>query len=151
MRRMGRSFLRKAVVNENFRFGRHLKSKSALFCLVYLVQIWARRRGRSAQFDREDEDAPILYPRTSNADQGAQNSAEEEHQKAPYAPPSRRGGEHNRRGARPQALYKVGDNLLQRILNCVEQTSSSNELKQIKGNHDTQVNSSSPLLLPGAL
>ena len=45
------------------------------------------------QFDREDEDAPILHPRTSNADQGAQNSAEEEHQKAPYAPPSRRGGE----------------------------------------------------------
>ena len=49
------------------------------------------------QFDREDEDAPILHPCTSNADQGAQNSAEEEHQKAPYAPPSRRGGE--RRGA----------------------------------------------------
>ena len=43
------------------------------------------------QFDREDEDAPILHPRTSNADQGAQNSAEEEHQKAPYTPPSRRG------------------------------------------------------------
>ena len=54
------------------------------------------------QFDREDEDAPILHPRTSNADQGAQNSAEEEHQKAPYAPPSRRGGE--RPGVRPQAL-----------------------------------------------
>ena len=45
------------------------------------------------QFDREDEDAPILHPRTSNADQGAQNSAEEELEKAPYAPPSRRGGE----------------------------------------------------------
>ena len=44
------------------------------------------------QFDREDEDAPILHPRTSNADQGAQNSAEEELQKAPYAPPSRRAG-----------------------------------------------------------
>ena len=53
------------------------------------------------QFDREDEDAPILHPRTSNADQGAQNSAEEELQKAPYAPPSRRGGE---RGAAAQAL-----------------------------------------------
>ena len=48
MRRMGRSFLRKAVVDENFRIGRHFKPKLALFCLVYLVQIWARRRGRSA-------------------------------------------------------------------------------------------------------
>ena len=62
------------------------------------------------QFDREDEDAPILHPRTSNADQGAQNSAEEEHQKAPYAPPSRRGGE---RGAAASAnmhmhMYNVG-------------------------------------------
>ena len=52
------------------------------------------------QFDREDEDAPILHPRTSNADQGAQNSAEEELQKAPYAPPSLRGGE---RGAAASA------------------------------------------------
>ena len=52
------------------------------------------------QFDRKDKDAPIFHPRTSKADQGAQNSAEEEHQKAPYAPPSRRGGE---RGAAASA------------------------------------------------
>ena len=57
------------------------------------------------QFDREDEDAPILHPRTSNADQGAQNSAEEEHQKAPYAPPSRRGGDERREaGAAASAI-----------------------------------------------
>ena len=43
------------------------------------------------QFDREDEDVPILHTRTSNADQGAQKSADDELQKAPYAPPSHRG------------------------------------------------------------
>ena len=42
------------------------------------------------QFDREDEDVPILHTRTSNADQGAQKSADDELQKAPYAPPSHR-------------------------------------------------------------
>jgi len=55
------------------------------------------------QFDREDEDAPILHPRTSNADQGAQNSAEEEHQKAPYTPHHRVRGE---RGAAASAIMQ---------------------------------------------
>ena len=64
----------------------------SLPCSVWYISYkYGRGGGGEVQFDREDEDVPILHTRTSNADLGAQKSADDELQKAPYAPPSHRG------------------------------------------------------------